>query len=72
MYREHNHREAGCVVSKLKGKKLKPAKKALRRANCKVGAIKRRKGKSGQVLNQRPKPGKVLAPGAKVNLTVGR
>lgn len=62
----------GCVVPKLKGKKLKPAKKALRRANCKVGTVKRRKGKPGKVIKQNPKPGKVLAPGTKVNLTVGK
>jgi len=62
----------GCVVPKLRGKKLKSAKKALRRADCKVGTIKHRKGKRGRVLNQNPKPGKVLAPGTKVNVTVGR
>ena len=30
------------------------------------------KSKRGKVLTQKPKPGKRLAPGAKVNLTVGR
>jgi hypothetical protein len=62
----------GCVVPKLKGKKLKTAKKALGRADCKVGTIKRRHGKPGKVTKQSPKPGKVLAPGTKVNLTVGK
>jgi IPT/TIG domain/PASTA domain len=62
----------GCVVPKLKGKKLKPAKKAIRRADCKPGTVKRRRGKHGKVLKQSPKPGKVLAPGTKVNLTVGK
>jgi hypothetical protein len=62
----------GCVVPKLKGKKLKAAKKALGRADCKVGTIKRRKGKHAKVIKQNPKPGKVLAPGTKVNLTVGK
>jgi hypothetical protein len=62
----------GCVVPKLKGKKLKAAKKALGRADCKVGTIQRRQGKRGKVIKQSPKPGKVLAPGAKVNLTVGK
>jgi PASTA domain/IPT/TIG domain len=62
----------GCVVPNVKGKRLKAAKKAIRRANCKVGAIQRRDGKPGKVIRQNPKPRKVLAPGSKVKLTVGR
>ena len=62
----------GCVVPKLKGKKVKAAKKALGRADCKVGKITRRKGKPGKVLTQNPKAGKVLAPRTKVKLTVGK
>ena len=62
----------GCAVPKLKGKKLKAAKKALGRADCKTGKIAHRKGKPGKVIAQNPKPGKVLAPGTKVKLTVGK
>jgi len=62
----------GCVVPKLKGKKLKSGRRALGRADCRVGTIKHRKGKRGQVVKQNPKPGKVLAPGTKVNVTVGK
>jgi IPT/TIG domain/PASTA domain len=62
----------GCVVPKLKGKKVKAAKKAIRQANCKLGTIQRRNGKPGRVIRQKPKPGKVLAPRTKVNLVVGR
>jgi hypothetical protein len=62
----------GCTVPKVKGKKLKAAKKAIHRGGCKLGAVKRRKGKHGKVLKQHPKPGKVLAPQAEVNLTVGK
>jgi hypothetical protein len=62
----------GCVVPKLKGKKLKASKKALGRADCKLGKVTRRHGKPGKVLKQNPKPGKVLAPGTKVKLTVGK
>lgn len=64
----------GCAVPKLKGKKLKPAKRTLFRADCKVGKVKRRTSqkKAGKVLAQSPKPGKVLASGTKVNLTVGK
>jgi len=65
----------GCVVPKLKGKKLKNARRLLGRADCKVGKVTRRKArpsKVGKVLKQGSKPGKVLAPGSKVNLTVGK
>jgi hypothetical protein len=65
----------GCVVPRLKGKSLKAAKRSLGRAECKVGKVKRRKGeasKVGKVVKQAPKPGKVLAPRAKVNLTIGK
>jgi IPT/TIG domain/PASTA domain len=62
----------GCVVPKLKGKKLRSSRKTLRRSDCKIGSIKRRKGKPGRVIKQNPKPGMVLAPGTKVNVTVGR
>lgn len=62
----------GCVVPRLKGKKLKRSKSAVRAADCKVGTIKRRKGKPGKVIKQSPKPGKVLPPDTKVNITVGK
>ncbi len=62
----------GCVVPKLKGKKVRAAKKAIGRGNCKLGKITRRHGKPGKVLKQSPKPGKVLAPKTKVKITVGK
>jgi len=65
----------GCVVPKLKGKKLKDAKRMLGRADCKVGKVTRLAGKpskAGKVLKQGTKPGKVLASHSKVNLTVGK
>jgi hypothetical protein len=62
----------GCVVPKLKGKKLKPAKKALGRADCKLGKVKRAEGKPGKVIKQSPKPGKVIKSGSKVSVTVGQ
>jgi IPT/TIG domain-containing protein/PASTA domain-containing protein len=62
----------GCVVPKLKGKKLRAGKRSLRRGDCKLGKVKRRKHKPNKVTKQNPKPGKVLPPGTKVNVTVGR
>jgi hypothetical protein len=63
-----------CVVPNLKGKKLKAAKKKLRKTGCKLGKVKRHKGvtnKTGKVVKQGPKSGKQLAPGSKVNVTLG-
>jgi hypothetical protein len=63
-----------CLVPKLKGKKLKGAKKRLRAAGCKPGNVRRKKGvtaKKGKVVRQGVKAGKQLAPGAKVGLTLG-
>jgi hypothetical protein len=64
----------GCLVPKLKGKKLKTAKKKLKAADCKVGTVRKLKGatsKTGKVKKQSPKPGKVLAPGSKVSVKLG-
>jgi hypothetical protein len=63
----------GCKVPKLGGKKLKLAKKALKKANCKLGKVTKKDGataKRGKVGSQSPKPGKILAPAAKVRLTL--
>ncbi len=63
-----------CVVPNLNAKKLKAAKKKLKAAGCKVGKVTRKDGvsaKSGKVVKQGPKPGKKLAPGTKVNVTLG-
>ncbi len=60
-----------CTVPKLAGKKLKVAKRALTKAECKLGKVKGHKTKSAKVKKQSPKPGNVLAPGAKVNVKLG-
>jgi hypothetical protein len=62
----------GCAVPKLKGKKLKQAKKALHQADCKLGKVKYGKGKPGKVSKQSVKPGKVLKSGSKVTVTLGQ
>jgi hypothetical protein len=65
---------ASCHVPNLKGKKLKAAKRSSRAAACAVGKVTKGKGvtaKAGKVKAQSPQPGKVLAPGAKVNVTLG-
>ncbi|HEX2392918.1 MAG TPA: IPT/TIG domain-containing protein [Solirubrobacterales bacterium] len=61
-----------CVVPKLKGKRLGAAKNALRSAGCTLGEASGAKGRKAKVVKQRPKPGRVLAPGAKVNVKLGK
>jgi hypothetical protein len=64
-----------CIVPKLKGKKVKAAKKALKKAGCKTGKVKKSfsgKVAKGRVIKQRTKPGKVLPSGAKVGLKVSK
>lgn len=63
-----------CKVPKLKKKSLKSAKKSLKKAGCKLGKVKKTDGvtsKSGRVNSQKKKAGKLLAPGTKINLTLG-
>jgi hypothetical protein len=63
-----------CVVPKLKGLKLKQARKAATKANCAVGTVKRKKSarKRTTVLKQGTAAGTVLAQGAKIKLTVAK
>jgi alpha-tubulin suppressor-like RCC1 family protein len=58
-----------CRVPKLKGRKLKAAKKKLKAADCKLGSVTRLKGataKSGLVVSQNPRAGKKLTGGSKI------
>jgi hypothetical protein len=64
----------GCRVPRLRDSKLKRAKKAAKKAACKIGTIKKlpkAKAKTGKVVKQNPKPGKLLAPGTKITVTLG-
>lgn len=63
----------GCKVPKLKGKKLKGAKKQLRKKDCRAGKVKKlgdATAKTGEVTKQNPAPGKLLPPGTKVKVTL--
>ncbi len=62
-----------CVVPKLKGLRLKKAKKALRRADCKPGKVAHRhsgKVKKGRVIRGGKHRGATLPAGSKVKLVV--
>lgn len=64
-----------CVVPKLKGKKLKTARRLLKRAHCRVGKItKKRKGRArrGRVLSSKPRAHARRKAGTRVRLVVGK
>lgn len=67
----------GCRVPKLRNLTLKAVKRELRKAGCRLGKVKtvvRRATGPGVpvriVKRQSPKPGVVLAPGARINLAM--
>ena len=61
-----------CTVPKLTATKLTAAKKKAASADCRIGKVTRAKTeKTGKVVAQSPKPGKVLAAGARVNVKIG-
>jgi hypothetical protein len=64
-----------CVVPKVKGKTVAAAKRAIKAHHCTVGRIKHalsRTVKKGRVISQKPRPGRRLKHGAKVNLVVSK
>ena len=64
---------ARCVVPNLKEKKLRAARAALKKGDCKAGKVTKLKGatpKTGKVAAQSRKPGVKATAGAKVNLTL--
>jgi beta-lactam-binding protein with PASTA domain len=55
--------------------RLWKAKARILKSHCRLGRVVRKKSaprKKGRVIAQRPKPGKHLSWGAKVNLAVGK
>lgn len=64
-----------CVVPRLVGKTLAQAKRALRKAGCRVGKAKKqnsKKRKKGRIVKQRYKAGTKLPAGTKVPLTISK
>jgi PASTA domain len=63
-----------CLVSNVKGRTLKGAKLRLRKASCRIGKVRKRKGvtaRTGEVIRQGPRPGLLLPVGTAVNVTLG-
>jgi hypothetical protein len=65
---------AKCVVPKLKGLKLRKARRALARAHCRLGKVKHRhsKRKHRTVIKQSKRAGRVLHKGSRIKLTVAK
>ena len=63
-----------CIVPNVKGKPLPAAKRAIRKARCKLGKIKRAfsKLRKGRVVSQQPAPRRIVPAGTAVRLTVSR
>ena len=63
-----------CVVPRLRGKRLRAAKRALTKAHCRPGKITRKysRVRKGRVVSQKPRPGKHLRVGAKVSFAVSK
>ncbi len=62
-----------CRVPKLKGKKLKAAKKRARATACKIGKVTKKRGstaRTGRVVKQRPPAGSVRPAGTAVRITL--
>lgn len=62
-----------CVVPKLEGKKLAPARRLLERHHCTLGKVKRKRragAKRGVVLSQAPKAGSHLREGSRVSVVI--
>jgi beta-lactam-binding protein with PASTA domain len=58
-------------VPKLVGKKLKGARKALAKANCKLGKVNGEKGKTAKIVRQNPKPATTRTAGSAVSVRLG-
>ena len=63
-----------CVVPRLKGRTLTAAKRALKRAGCRLGKVSKRRAhrRRGTVLTQSRAPGRRLPRGTRVAITLAR
>jgi hypothetical protein len=63
-----------CIVPKLKGRRLRPAKRVLRRRHCRIGKVIRKHRKKAprkaRIIKQRPGPRTIRPAGSKVHVTL--
>jgi hypothetical protein len=72
---ERAARAARCRVPALRGATLAAARERIRRANCRLGSIAKRRGvtaKAGRVVSQTAAPGSSLPHNTKVGVRLGR
>jgi len=69
---ENTSMPVGCVVPALVGKSLKGDRHRLRKAGCELGLVWGKRSKAAKVARQNRQPGELLAPGAKVSVTLSR
>lgn len=63
---------ARCRVPRVVGKVLSAARRAIVRAGCRVGRVRKaRSTRAGRVVRQRPRPGTTTPQGTRVHLVVG-
>src|SRR5262249_23634183 len=63
--------QPGCVVPRLRGKKMKAVRRALGAAECELGTVKRLAGataKTGRVVGQSVRPGAVRRFGEEIDV----
>lgn len=62
-----------CRVPKLKGEKLKAAKKRIKAADCKLGKVSKKGavGRRAEVVKQKPAVGTTRPAGSKINVVLG-
>lgn len=66
---------SACTVPRVTGHTLSVAKRAIAKAHCRVGTVKKAhsaKVKRGKVVSERPRAGKKLAADSKVNLVLSK
>jgi len=64
-----------CIVPNVKRKPLATAKRRIVAAHCRTGRVRKAKSttvRKGRVISERPRAGKKLVRGSKVNLVVSR
>jgi hypothetical protein len=63
-----------CIAPKTKGKSLTNARRLLKRAHCRTGAIRHSysKVRKSHVISEKPGHGRRLRNGAKINLLVSK
>jgi len=61
-----------CVVPRLTGRRLSAGRTRLRASECRLGRVGGERSGASRVTGQHPRPGRVLAAGSRVSVTLGQ